>query len=78
MNEQNEINGDLRDEYLALQAADAAEAEECNREAPEPAPLTSEELDDWYQTWAQEEAARVPNLVPDGEEADGTPIWRFQ
>jgi len=78
MNEQNEINGDLRDEYLALQAADAAEADECNRDAPEAPPLTSEELDDWYQTWAREVAADVPDLVPDGMDVDGTPIWKFQ
>jgi hypothetical protein len=71
MNDYNEIGGDLQDEYLALQAAEAAEG---NAEAPESAPISPAELDDWYQTWTDENTL---DLVPDGETDDGTPIWKF-
>jgi len=41
MNEQNEINGDLRDEWQAIQEAEALEREEAMLGSPEV------EFDDW-------------------------------
>jgi hypothetical protein len=70
MNEKLEIGGDLQDEYLAIQ-----EADECNRDAPLPAPLTDEELDDWAAQW---EAADTPDLNLIGHEPDGTNVYAFE
>lgn len=75
MNERNEIGGDLRDEYLEIQ-----EAEEANRLAPEPEPLTDEELEAWHLDWC-ERNGEAPDLIPDGEGVDPSgetvPRWRL-
>ena len=44
MNEQLEIGGDLRDEWLEMK-----EGEEVLSQATSPHTLTTEDLDDWYQ-----------------------------
>ena len=42
----NELQGDLRDEYLAIQAAEQAQIHEAIADEQE---LTEADLDDWYQ-----------------------------
>jgi len=51
MNEQNEIQGDLRDEYLEIQEAEYIEA---NEGAPV-VELDEADLEDWYQGWLAEQ-----------------------
>ena len=54
MNERNEINGDLRDEYLLIQEEEARTYPEDFD--PELAfdPITDEDLDQWAEFWATE------------------------
>ena len=50
-----ELQGDLRDEYLAIQAAEEAAIHEAIADEQE---LTSADLDDWYtQLLSQEHAS---------------------
>lgn len=48
MNEQNEIGGDLQDEYTAIQEAELLE------ESPI-MDLTDQDLEGWYQEWLSEQ-----------------------
>lgn len=49
MNEQLEINGDLRDEWQAIQRQEAEEREEALSEAP-CYDLEDEDYDEWYRS----------------------------
>ena len=49
-----ELQGDLRDEYLALQAAEAAQIHEAIADEQE---LTAADLDDWYTQLLSKEHA---------------------
>ena len=71
MNEQLEIGGDLQDEYLAIQAADAAEREEGHADAPNLlGPITDAELDGWA-------TQDTPDLVRVDDDDGGPPVWKF-
>ena len=48
MNEQNEINGDLQDEYTAIQEAELLEESTIMG-------LTEQDIDAWYQEWLSEQ-----------------------
>lgn len=73
-NEQNEIRGDERED-LQRWLEEEAEREEANRLAPEPEPLTDEEIDAWHLDWCERHGE-----VPDGEtieHGERIPRWRF-
>jgi len=54
MNERLEINGDLQDEYLAIQNAIEKGTERLLSEGPI-IKLTAQDLEDWYQDWLAEQ-----------------------
>ena len=61
MNEQNEIQGDLRDEYLEIQEAEYIEA---NEGAPV-VELNEADLEAWYADWIK----RNPEACPRSEQS---------
>lgn len=63
MNEQNEIQGDLRDEYEAIQEAEYIEA---NEGAPV-VELDADDLEAWYVDWLsrQDDPASIDPEWPD-------------
>jgi len=63
MMKDTELQGDLRDEYLALQEAEAQEAEVHEAIADEQE-LTSADLDDWYAS-----------LIDDAQRQEEIEIW---
>ena len=65
MNAQNEINGDLADEYTAIQEAELFEESPIME-------LDEKDLEDWYQSWLAEQddpASIDPNFYdPRGDD----------
>ena len=66
-NEQNEISGDLRDEYEAIQAADADNTD-LLAEAPEADPITPEEEEGHFAEWCRRNGVTIEDMA-DAQEA---------